>query len=68
MTDDETQDMSGGTSVPSPAVFSSSTSSVSQQSNDTEETRKEGSVNKDSKSRKNIRCKQEGTNALLEID
>ena len=70
--DDKTQDMSGngesgGTSVPSPAVSSSSsTSSATQQNNDIEETRKEGSINEDSKSRKRKRGKQEAANALLE--
>ena len=71
--DDETQDMSGvgesdATNVPSPAVSStgsSSITSVARPSTDTEETSRETQP-PDSKSRKRKRGKLEGTNALLE--
>ena len=71
--DDETQDMSGvgesdATNVPSPAVSStgsSSITSVARPSTDTEETSRETQP-PDSKSRKCKRGKLEGTNALLE--
>ena len=64
--DDETQDMSGvgesdATNVSSPAVPSSSTSSVARPNTDTDE-----SQHPDGKSRKRKWGKQEGTNALLE--
>ena len=71
--DDETQDMSGvgesdATNVPSPAVSStgsSSITSVARPNTDTEETSRETQP-PDSKSRKRKRGKLEGTNALLE--